>query len=754
MDITRFKEVVSSFLDSADQLEWSKGTVVAQVGSEMIAADLRTRDGSLYVIEGGKEQLAEKWIINRLAMLDLLADRILASVDDNPAFVAPSGEIVDEIERVSSDTPVPVDNAATAVYEFLERRPGGTCSVLYLTSDAGEGKTTLIEHLARHQADEYRNRRSDWLLVPVGLGGRPFLRFDDVIMAAFMNQLRFQRLYYDAFLQLVRMGVLVPALDGFEEIFVETSEGDAVTSLGTLIGQLGGEGTLLIAARKAFFEFRRLETQAKLLDTLPDVDVGFGRVSIHRWGSSEFLEYCRKRGFAKGAELYDALSTRVQPEHPLLTRAVLVRRIVDLATTSGPEFVKTLSPETSNEFKWLVLKVLEREATEKWINKFGDPPTPLLTVDEHQELLRLVAEEMWISKAAVLPERMIESIAEIYADQKRLAPQAARQVRDRLKHHALLSAVGPARKEIAFDHDHFRQFFLGQQLARHVMGRDISDLRKIFRVDYLPDFALDTTAAELREEKIVVESVLKEIANAAAAEGSAGFVRENAGALLIRLVESTGASGSITDVAFPNDSLKGRRISGVAFARCYFQPTSVDHAELRDCRFEDCDFERLEYEQAPTVEDCSFSGKTRVHALSLLSGGELVDIYDPGRIDATLMRLGFSLPLAAPELAKKHEEPQNIDERLRIAEKAVQTFQRTTHVGEGTFKLRLSINSRRFFDEVLPDLQKAGVLQVAKVDASGRKYRLGMPMSRIAEALATSCGDYEQFLNLASRTET
>src|SRR4051794_23868961 len=92
---------------------------------------------------------------------------------------------------------------------------------------------------------------------------------------------------------------LVPALDGFEEIFVETSDGDAVTSLGTLIGQLGGEGTLLIAARKAFFEFKRLDTQAKLLDTLPNVDVGFGRVSLRRWAKQEFVEYCHRRGFER-----------------------------------------------------------------------------------------------------------------------------------------------------------------------------------------------------------------------------------------------------------------------------------------------------------------------------------------------------------------------------------------------------------------------------------------------------------------------
>jgi len=114
-------------------------------------------------------------------------------------------------------------------------------------------------------------------------------------MAAFMNQLRFQRLYYDAFLQLVRIGVLVPALDGFEEICRRNVRRRGGNWSGDVDTSARRRRHLLIAARKAFFEFRRLETQARLIDTLPDVDVGFGRVSLRRWSKSEFLEYCEKQ---------------------------------------------------------------------------------------------------------------------------------------------------------------------------------------------------------------------------------------------------------------------------------------------------------------------------------------------------------------------------------------------------------------------------------------------------------------------------
>lgn len=744
MDIARFKEIVSAFLDSGDQADWSKGTALVQIGSELIEASLRTHDGGLYIQEGGKEQAAEKWIINRLAMLDLLADRILASNDENSAFVTPAGEFVDEIQHAASEAPVPVENSVEAVYDFLNRRPGGTCSVLYLTSDAGEGKTTIIEHLARRQAEQYRARKSDWLLVPIGLGGRPFLRFDDVVMAAFMNQLRFQRLYYDAFLQLVRMGVLIPALDGFEEIFVETSEGEAVTGLGTLIRQLGGEGTLLIAARKAFFEFRRLETQARLIDTLPDVDVGFGRVSLRRWTKAEFLEYCQKRGLKDAEELYDRLSARIRSDHPLLTRAVLVRRIVELAKASGSDFVNTLPQQATDSFKWLVERVLEREATEKWINKFGDPPSPLLTVRQHEELLSLIAEEMWVSRSAVLSDRMLESLSDIYTEHKKMGPQVVRQVRERLRQHALLASLGPLRKEVAFDHDHFRHFFLGQQLAQHIIERHISDVRKLFRVDYFPEFALDTAAAELREQRVRAASVIDWLSEASSLEGPSSFVRENAGAGIIRMLEFLEGGVKISDVVFPADSLRARTIKGTVFTRCYFQATSIESAVFDDCVFEDCEFERIEYEQMPKVSNCSWAASSRVHSLSRLTRNDSSDIYDPEKINAELARLGFKLEMP-PSVAVEQQE----DERLRIAAKAIQTFQRTTHVTEGTFRLRLSVNAHRFFDEVLPDLQRHGILQT-KMESSGPKYRLGTSLAQIARALTQSGGSYERFLELAT----
>jgi len=40
-----------------------------------------------------------------------------------------------------------------------------------------------------------------------------------------MNRFRFQLLYFEALVELVRMGFIVLALDGFEEMFIERASG-------------------------------------------------------------------------------------------------------------------------------------------------------------------------------------------------------------------------------------------------------------------------------------------------------------------------------------------------------------------------------------------------------------------------------------------------------------------------------------------------------------------------------------------------
>lgn len=747
MDISRLKLALSTFTDQSGSLILEKGDLVVQVGEELISARTTIRDGQVMVIEEGVEERAEHWLVHRIAHLDVLADRLLATFAQT-AFVTPTGELVDQVEQSPTEASVAVTDALGAARDFLGRRPAGTCSVLYLTSDAGEGKTTLIGQLARDQAALFKQKKSDWLLVPISLGGRPFLRFDDVVAAALLNQLRFRRLYFESFVQLVRLGYIIPALDGFEEVFIETAEGDAVSSLGNLIRQMEGEGSLLIAARKAYFEFRGLDRQAKLLDALPNADVAFGQLKLKRWAREEFLQYCVYHQVRQPEHLYENLVNRIGVNHPLLTRAVFVRRLAEIAnSTDNQTFLDNLRPG-EDYFLPFIDKILDREITEKWINKYGEPPEPLLGLNEHHQLLRLLAEEMWISKTGSLSLEMCNSLAELFCETKHLNPAIARQVRERIPQHALLTSVGSARNQVMFDHDHFREFFLGEQLGMYLAEGAKSDLRKMLRVDIVPGWALDTAVSVALRLNASAPGLLRIVIETAQSESPASFVRENSGALCARLLDGIGeAQIVIEDMTFPGDAMRGRRIANTNFKGCYFRPSALDGSQLEKLSFHACEFELLSVNEEFRFNQVKLTNCT-IYGLSLRKGTEDIDIYDPAKINRYCEMIGATVEGGETSGAKSIAEIIKTDTELQIIRKLLMVFMRSTQVSERVLDLRMGVHSHKFFSDMLSDLLEAGVLERIKHTGSGsvHRYRLGKFVSVIEEALTASNGSYSKFL--------
>jgi hypothetical protein len=749
MDLTRLKEVLAAFADDPASLIVEKSRLVVQIQDELITATTSSRDGILYVTEEGETLTAPRWVATRIAQLDLIANRIAGLFPVNPRFVEPAGVLLDQIEECPDDTGRPVDSALTTAEQFLGRKPGGVCSVLYLTSDAGEGKTTLINHLARRQALAYRNRTSDWLLLPFSLGGNTFLRLDNVIAAGLLNQLRIRRFFIDGLFHLIRLGYIVPALDGFEEVFVEGS-GEAVSSLGNLIRDLRGEGSLLIAARSAYFEFKRMDRQARLFDTIPNFEVGFGRLSLSRWGKREFVAYCGLDHVPHPDQLYQDLSDRLGPEHALLTRAFFVSRIADLSkTVDGAQFLRDLQPKVQDSFRPFIDRILEREVREKWIDKFSQPAEPLLKLEEHHALLRLFAEEMWTSKRGSLPRTTSDDLADIYCEDNKKTPTVTRQIRERLQNHALLVADASG-TQIAFDHDHFREFFLGEQLGEYIHTRSASDVRKILRMDSIAAWTLDSAVALALRTGESPATLLKTVLEVSATEGPTSFVRENGGALCLRLAEKLIAGGQIPTIesmTFPEDGLAGRDLTRLMFAKCYFRSTLIK-GSLREVEFHGCEFEHIE-----VADDYSFGSVTfsdcQIHGLTVTRGDQVVDFYDPAIIATYLSKSGAVLTKENQALLLTASVPED-DERLKVVRKLLQVFKRTTQVSESVLALRLGVNAGTFFDEMSVDLVGADILRRVKNRGGGTqlRFRLGRSMAAIADALAEARGSFDAFLRL------
>ena len=759
MQFDDFKRIVTCFADRVDDVDTSRGELLVQIRDETITAKLHQRPDGLLVEEHDDRMPAATWIVRRLARVPLLADRICSYVKPPDYFVPPSGRFLDQLDENPSGQDVFRADVADAMTETLDLRPAGTTSVLYLTSDAGEGKTSLINHLAVRQAEAYKAKQSDWLLVPVPLGGRTFLRFDDVVVSALVNRLRFQLLYYDAFLELVRLGVLVPAFDGFEEMIVESSSGEAISALGNLVSKLRSAGTLLVAARKAYFDYPNFGSQARLFDTIgSDGDVAFGRLSLDRWNRNTFTRYADKRRVTDPNDLYTVVSERLgDTQHPVLTRAVLIKRLVDVATQERDlsSLLDRIGQDQRDFFHDFVGGIVEREARFKWVDKSGDSSRALLKTDEHHELLSMVAQEMWLSATDELGMDVVSLVVEMFADAKKKSPAVTRQIQERIKQHALLVVTRIGRIALAFDHEDFRVFYLGQALGRALVAGDVSTVKSIIDKAALPASAVAEAASCVRrrggEAPGRVFALLQMLADGAQ---PASFVRENCGVLTLALIDRESGAYEMRNMSFPAGTLRERRLTNVRVSGSYFHASGLTNTKLCRCKFVNCHFERLEIDGSEQVSHTSFDDTCLVDTVVRMdrANGDQIIRFDPEQIRLELHRAGFDVTYDAP-LQQHIDDQHDIDDDLILVQRLLRAFLRATALNERTIQQRLGVRSNHFLKEVLPRLEHAGVVQEVPYQGRGtqRRMRLVAPMTRIEEAMSVSGGRFDKFVHEVQR---
>lgn len=746
MDVERFRRIVRAFSDDPEDIDLKRGKLLVQVRDELIEAELSSSPRGVMVTENGDRLAAESWVVRRLARLPQLADRICSHDESPPHFVAPAGDLVGHEEFASEADGFHREDIAAAVADTLGSQIPGTTSVWYLTSDAGDGKTSLINHVAVEQARAYKRKETDWLLVPIPLGGRTFLRFDDVVVAALVNRLRFQLLYYDAFLELVRLGVLVPAFDGFEEMIIEGSSGEAVSALGQLVNNLNSGGSVLVAARKAYFEYLSFRSQARLFDAIGKNDVAFGRMSLRRWDRKHFVEYGRKRGLDRPEALYEKVAaSSLGNDHALLTRAFLVRRLVDVAKEEDgsdlSELLGRIGQRPQDYFLEFINAIVEREAREKWIDKSGESPQPLLTVDEHHRLLSMVAHEMWLSSTDDLKTDEVGFVAEMFTEEGEKSPAVARQIQERLKQHALLIRTGGDR--LGFDHEHFRLFYLGFALGHALVKGDVSAVKAALDVATMPRVAVDQAASCVHREGDS-DAAVALLQRLATPQLPASFVRENCGALTAAVIDGrVGSRTAASHMNFPKDALRGRSLSGLTISDSHFSPTSIKETRLVDCRFVRCSFERLD--GAP--KKISGTGMDKCDVKSIVDDD--VELYAPEQIRRRLVSYGFAIEDGPATHQSDHAATGEMSDDLKIVQRALRVFSRATGVNEKTMQTRLGVKFNRFRKEILPRLLDAGVLEELPYVGKGNQHRFGIavPMRRIEDAMEQSRGELGRFVD-------
>lgn len=134
--------------------------------------------------------------------------------------------------------------------------------ILLVDGPAGIGKTNLIEQLAYRRADNYKVSARP-LILHVKSRGRVLSNLQD-LMAFSLQTLR-SSITYDQIPVLAKHGLVVVAIDGFDELGDPNGYESAWGQLGELVTTIRGAGTLILAGRDTFIGRDRLFKDVKAL---------------------------------------------------------------------------------------------------------------------------------------------------------------------------------------------------------------------------------------------------------------------------------------------------------------------------------------------------------------------------------------------------------------------------------------------------------------------------------------------------------
>lgn len=392
--------------------------------------------------------------------------------------------------------------------------------------------------------------------------------------------------------------------------------------------------------------------------------------------------------------------------------------------------------------------IIEREIRSKWIDRSGEPAKPLLNLDEHHKLLSMIAQEMWLINTESVKTEVLDLITELFSEFYRKDSRIANQIKERIKQHALLISSERYKNfslNFSFDHDEFRQFFLGKSLAENMINRDLAEVRSILRISSIPQQTADTTASLLKQKGDDISHAIRMLQGLCIKEGSVSFIKENCGILTIRLLDGLNPDDTILveNMAFPPDALQSRKIRQVNFKKSYFRATNLHKSGLTDCNFTACVIERFTVDGEFSLSNVTVKDST---VASVLIGEN--EIFDPNGIHITLANKGFVFIDNEDKHITRHE-PYEPDPDLILTEKMLRKFMRATQINENIFRLSLSNDKKYFFNNILPSLKDAGILLKVPFRGKGKqqkRFKLRVPMNEVNAALASSEGRFDLFI--------
>ncbi|MBA6439678.1 NACHT domain-containing protein [Streptomyces sp. GMR22] len=608
-----------------------------------------------------------------MANLRRLSTNIVNLARDGSSYVAPNAVLENSLDEDLQEI------SADALVRQISKNDDGRTNVVFLTAQAGVGKTSLLQHVVHTVATDYRSGQAEALWLYVDAQGRRLAKLDDAISGE-LGKLRAQ-FSFDAVASLVRVGCIVLVVDGFDELLgIQGSYDESFSSLASFLDELQSSGCVVAAARSAYYEQEFVGRVNSAIGFRTDGWV-VNRVRLQLWNADQLDLYVEKRAEEEGlspAQVSDVkakISTAFASDSVSHLRGMpfFVSRVTDVILKGS-----TLSSGT-DLLEQLVNSYVSREAEEK----LRDAGHSYLTPAQLREVFSEIAEEMWRQDTRELSRTSLREVLEVWLDVAGLPSEAQLAIVDRGPYSALLQSADKG--AVKFEHDVYYSYFLAGPIVELTRKGDPLPLRQALRRSNLPVEAANMAGARLRTHATDRLTVLMTACERQ--DASTEQVRQNAGTVaagIMRAHDGAFEGVEIRLLRFVDCDLSKVTLRESTLRDCIFTGSDLQNFRLMNCLGERLSFERVGVDPSTTLLDVSRVPVNDFRALRLIDDASDITVYDPRRVSEILAECG--LPEAQVPIPLR---PVNV-EIVDLLEKLSWLFSKTNYFTEqdGTADVR------------------------------------------------------------------
>ena len=332
-----------------------------------------------------------------------------------------------------------------------EEMAGDSSLVLVVDGQAGIGKTTFVRQLASRRAKTWGQKDLRPLVLHVESRGRVLQNLRDLF--AFSLQSFRAPITFDQVPPLVRHGLVMVVIDGFDELADPNGYETAWSQLNELVDETRGVATLMLAGRETFISLNRvskaLPNFKPSMDAMPllsinDISVDEAKewlMKKHPWAKRPWTKKDFEKGMVK--PMFEPGSYALRP--------VFLRHVSGLKAEIG-------NPESPAQdlLSILVDAMLDREAT-----KFLETAPPPKMREFVRGVLEEVARDQAENQSSATPKQMLRWIVSMVGDAS-FSQEELRMLANRAESLAFL----------ATDENSAWVRFSDEQIAAHFLARD------------------------------------------------------------------------------------------------------------------------------------------------------------------------------------------------------------------------------------------------------------------------------------------